>query len=483
MRNIRLLVQQRNNKKLRELEKIADQIESYGSGLNTLTNDYLKSEITMLRNRLMEGEALDDIIVEAFAVAREAVWRTLGIKMVREQLIGAIAIHQGMIAEIKNGEDRTLTATLPAFLNALEGNGVHVVTFNDYLARRDVTRMRELYSFLGLSVGSVTNDVERQDRHKQYMADITYGTYTELCFDYLCDKRVEDNTRHFHRGLNFVIVDHADSILIDDAEPPLLFYFRKYHKLAGMTETAKIGKEKFDELYGKNVVVIPASGLRKRKDFEDLIFKGKKAKYDAIAEAITEYHSRKQPVLIGTVSVEASVYISNILAERGIMHSVIYSNTPEKDAEIIANAGHEGAVTIVTNLAGRGIDIFLGGNPETEAGRERIYEQNRVVVLGGLAVIGTERHESKRLDDQFRERSGLKGDPGETRFYISLEDDLIRQFGSPGLQRIIKKTDPNQKYPIESSKLHREVDAAQRRAEEHYYSMIKQKIRGYEGNV
>ena len=240
---------------------------------------------------------------------------------------------------------------------------------------------------------------------------------------------------------------------------------------------------KFNELYGRNVVVIPANGLRKRKDFEDLIFTGKKAKYDAITEAITEYHSRKQPVLIGTVSIEASVYISNILAERGIMHSVINSKDLKKDAEIIANAGREGAVTIVTNLAGRGIDIFLGGSPETETGRERIYEQNRVVVLGGLAVIGTERHESKRLDDQLRERAGLNGNPGETRFFISLEDDLIRQFGSPGLQRIINKTDPNQKYPIESPKLHREVDAAQRRAEEHYYSIIKQKIRGYGGNI
>lgn len=481
MRSNGIIVQSQNNKKIRKLGKIADQIESYGSGLITLKDEYLKSEIKVLKNRLVEGESLDNILVEAFAVCIEAVWRTLGIKMVREQLIGAVAIHQGMIAEIKNGEDRILTAVLPAFLNALEGNGVHVVTFNDYLTKRDFARMEELYGFLGLTVGSVTNDVERPDRHKQYMADITYGTYAELCFDYLCDKRAANGAEHIQRELNYAIIDHADSILIDDAEPPLLYYFRKYQKLAGMTETAKTGEEQFREMYGKDVVVIPESRPVKRKDFEDLIFAGKKAKYDAIAEAVTEYHSRKQPVLIGTVSIEASEHISIILTERGIMHSVVYSKDLEKEANVIANAGREGAVTIVTNLAGRGIDIFLGGNPETETGRERIYEQNRVVVLGGLAVIGAERHESKRLDDQLRKRSGLRGDPGETRFYISLEDDFIRKYGSTRLQRIIKKTDPNQKTPIISHRLHREIDAAQLKAEDNSALICKQKMKCYAG--
>ena len=607
-----------NAKEVKKIEKIVDRIEALDEDMQALTDDELRGKTEEFRARLKEGETLDDILPEAFAVCREGAWRSLGMKHFRVQLIGGVALHQGRIAEMKTGEGKTLVATLAAYLNALEGKGVHVVTVNDYLAKRDAEWMGRLYNFLGMTCGCVIHAVEGEERHKQYMADITYGTNNEFGFDYLRDNMVTYKEELTQRELNYAIVDEVDSILIDEARTPLIIsgrgvdssdmyrkansfvkiltededykieekdnqialteegvsqcekyfgienfsdpdnmelnhyvmqslranylmkrdvdyivsdgeilivdeftgrimygrrfsnglhqaieakegvkvraesktlatitlqnYFRMYGKLAGMTGTAKTEEDEFRDIYNMDVVVIPTNRPIKRVDADDVVYPTMKAKMNAIVDAVAEAHEKGQPVLVGTISIETSELISSLLVKRGIKHKVLNAKHHEKEAEIIADAGRLGAVTIATNMAGRGTDIILGGNPEFEAKRqmrlreyspeqiafasgfeksddaelnearetyraliseikkERQSEQEEVKALGGLCIIGTERHESRRIDNQLRGRSGRQGDPGHTCFYLSLEDDLMRLFGGERMQRVVEKT-------------------------------------------
>ena len=640
-----------NNREIKKIEKIADRIEALDHEMQVLTDEQLRGKTELFRARLSEGETLDDILPEAFAVCREGAVRSLGMKPFRVQLLGGIALHQGRIAEMKTGEGKTLAAALPVYLNALEGKGVHVVTVNDYLAKRDAEWMGKLYGFLGLKVGCITNDVEDEARKQQYLADITYGTNSEFGFDYLRDNMALSKEDLTQRELNYAIIDEVDSILIDEARTPLIIsgrgvdsgpmcrnaddfvknlhadsdykidekdnqislteqgvakceehfgienfadadnielnhfvhqalranflmknnvdyivedgevmivdeftgrimygrrfsnglhqaieakehvkvrsedqtlatitiqnYFRMYGKLAGMTGTAKTEEDEFKDIYNLDVVVIPTNKPVIRTDLEDFVFATKKEKYDAIVEAVSEYHKAGQPVLVGTVSVEVSELLSKMLKKRGISHNVLNAKHHAKEAEIVADAGREGAVTIATNMAGRGTDIILGGNaafearrqmkkagftreqiefaegfeesgdPEMNAARreysqiiaevrsERVYEQNRVIALGGLAIIGTERHESRRIDNQLRGRSGRQGDPGETRFYLSLEDDLIKNYGGDKVQHIIGIIDPEHKGPIDSSKLIVAIESAQKAIEYKNFNIRK----------
>ncbi|MBR3331524.1 MAG: preprotein translocase subunit SecA, partial [Mogibacterium sp.] len=606
-----------NTKEVRKVEKIVDVIESYDEAMQALSDDELRGKTGEFKARLAEGETLDDILPEAFAVCREAAWRSLGMKHFRVQLIGGVVLHQGRISEMKTGEGKTLVATLPAYLNALEGRGVHVVTVNDYLAKRDAEWMGKLYSFLGLKVGCVIHAVEGKARHDQYMADITYGTNNEFGFDYLRDNMVTYKEDLTQRELNYAIVDEVDSILIDEARTPLIIsgrgvdssvmyrnantfvktlneevdykveekdnqvsltdegvklceayfkidnfsdpdnmelnhyvhqalranflmkkdvdyivkdgeilivdeftgrlmygrrfsnglhqaieakegvkvrsesktlatitlqnYFRMYNKLAGMTGTAKTEEDEFRDIYNMDVVVIPTNKPVIRDDRQDSVYAHQKAKYKAIVNRVVEAHETGQPVLVGTISIEISELISNMLKKRGVKHNVLNAKHHEQEAEIVAEAGRLGAVTIATNMAGRGTDIILGGNPDFEARRqmrrdgytpeqisfatgfeksddpemlearakynelheqikmERAPEQQKVKELGGLCIVGTERHESRRIDNQLRGRSGRQGDPGNTQFFIALEDDLMRLFGGERMQGILER--------------------------------------------
>ncbi|MGN0673848.1 MAG: preprotein translocase subunit SecA [Anaerovoracaceae bacterium] len=632
-----------NAKEVKKIEKIVDRIEALDEDMQALTDDELRGKTEEFRARLKEGETLDDILPEAFAVCREGAWRSLGMKHFRVQLIGGVALHQGRIAEMKTGEGKTLVATLAAYLNALEGKGVHVVTVNDYLAKRDAEWMGRLYSFLGMTCGCVIHAVEGEERHKQYMADITYGTNNEFGFDYLRDNMVTYKEELTQRELNYAIVDEVDSILIDEARTPLIIsgrgvdssdmyrkansfvkilteeedykieekdnqialtesgvsqcekyfgienfsdpdnmelnhyvmqslranylmkrdvdyivsdgeilivdeftgrimygrrfsnglhqaieakegvkvraesktlatitlqnYFRMYGKLAGMTGTAKTEEDEFRDIYNMDVVVIPTNRPVTRIDADDVVYPTMKAKMNAIVDAVAEAHEKGQPVLVGTISIETSELISSLLVKRGIKHKVLNAKHHEKEAEIIADAGRLGAVTIATNMAGRGTDIILGGNPEFEAKRqmrlreyspeqiafasgfeksddaelnearetyraliseikkERQSEQEEVKALGGLCIIGTERHESRRIDNQLRGRSGRQGDPGHTCFYLSLEDDLMRLFGGERMQRVVEKTGLGEDEAIAAGLLSKSIESAQKKVE------------------
>lgn len=632
-----------NAKEVKKIEKIVDRIEALDEDMQALTDDELRGKTEEFRARLKEGETLDDILPEAFAVCREGAWRSLGMKHFRVQLIGGVALHQGRIAEMKTGEGKTLVATLAAYLNALEGKGVHVVTVNDYLAKRDAEWMGRLYNFLGMTCGCVIHAVEGEERHKQYMADITYGTNNEFGFDYLRDNMVTYKEELTQRELNYAIVDEVDSILIDEARTPLIIsgrgvdssdmyrkansfvkiltededykieekdnqialteegvsqcekyfgienfsdpdnmelnhyvmqslranylmkrdvdyivsdgeilivdeftgrimygrrfsnglhqaieakegvkvraesktlatitlqnYFRMYGKLAGMTGTAKTEEDEFRDIYNMDVVVIPTNRPIKRVDADDVVYPTMKAKMNAIVDAVAEAHEKGQPVLVGTISIETSELISSLLVKRGIKHKVLNAKHHEKEAEIIADAGRLGAVTIATNMAGRGTDIILGGNPEFEAKRqmrlreyspeqiafasgfeksddaelnearetyraliseikkERQSEQEEVKALGGLCIIGTERHESRRIDNQLRGRSGRQGDPGHTCFYLSLEDDLMRLFGGERMQRVVEKTGLGEDEAIAAGLLSKSIESAQKKVE------------------
>ena len=632
-----------NAKEVKKIEKIVDRIEALDEDMQALTDDELRGKTEEFRARLKEGETLDDILPEAFAVCREGAWRSLGMKHFRVQLIGGVALHQGRIAEMKTGEGKTLVATLAAYLNALEGKGVHVVTVNDYLAKRDAEWMGRLYNFLGMTCGCVIHAVEGEERHKQYMADITYGTNNEFGFDYLRDNMVTYKEELTQRELNYAIVDEVDSILIDEARTPLIIsgrgvdssdmyrkansfvkiltededykieekdnqialteegvsqcekyfgienfsdpdnmelnhyvmqslranylmkrdvdyivsdgeilivdeftgrimygrrfsnglhqaieakegvkvraesktlatitlqnYFRMYGKLAGMTGTAKTEEDEFRDIYNMDVVVIPTNRPIKRVDADDVVYPTMKAKMNAIVDAVAEAHEKGQPVLVGTISIETSELISSLLVKRGIKHKVLNAKHHEKEAEIIADAGRLGAVTIATNMAGRGTDIILGGNPEFEAKRqmrlreyspeqiafasgfeksddaelnearetyraliseikkERQSEQEEVKALGGLCIIGTERHESRRIDNQLRGRSGRQGDPGHTCFYLSLEDDLMRLFGGERMQRVVEKTGLGEDEAIAAGLLSKSIENAQKKVE------------------
>ena len=640
-----------NAKEIKKIEKIVDQIEALDESMQALSDDDLRAKTQEFKDRLTQGETLDDILPEAFAVCREGAWRSLGMKHFRVQLIGGIVLHQGRISEMKTGEGKTLVATLPAYLNALDGRGVHVVTVNDYLAKRDAEWMGKLYSFLGLKVGCVIHAVEGPARHEQYMADITYGTNNEFGFDYLRDNMVTYKEELTQRELNYAIVDEVDSILIDEARTPLIIsgrgvdsssmyrnansfvktlnegadykidekdnqialtdegvkvcekyfgidnfsdpdnmelnhyvnqalranylmkrdvdyivkdgeilivdeftgrlmygrrfsnglhqaieakegvkvgsesktlatitlqnYFRMYNKLAGMTGTAKTEEEEFRDIYNMDVLVIPTNKDVVRNDLEDSVYSRQKGKYKAIVNRVCEAHEIGQPVLVGTISIEISELISDMLKKRGVKHNVLNAKHHEQEAEIVAEAGRLGAVTIATNMAGRGTDIILGGNPEFEAKKEmkkqgytpeqisfatgfeksddaemnearakfkalhqqfkaeRAGEQEKVRELGGLCIIGTERHESRRIDNQLRGRSGRQGDPGNTQFFISLEDDLMRLFGGERMQGLVERTGMDEDTPIEAGILSRSIENAQKKVEGKNFAIRK----------
>ncbi len=640
-----------NVKEVKKIEKIVDQIEALDEKMQGLTDGQLLAKTAEFKERLAAGETLDDILVEAFAVCREAAWRSLGMKHFRVQLIGGVVLHQGRIAEMKTGEGKTLVATLPVYLNALEGKGVHVVTVNDYLAKRDMEWMGKLYTFLGLTVGCVIHGITNEVRKAAYQADITYGTNNEFGFDYLRDNMVIYKEEMTQRELNFAIVDEVDSILIDEARTPLIIsgqgekstdlyqiadkfvksfrlgedftmdekdrtvslteegvdkcekyfkienfsdpenmeinhhvmqalkarnlmkrdvdyiekdgeivivdeftgrlmfgrrysdglhqaieakegltvrqesktlatitlqnYFRMYQKLAGMTGTARTEEQEFRDIYNMDVVEIPTNRPIARVDKEDCIYATERAKFNAIANQIEELHKTGQPVLVGTISIERSEIISSLLKKRGVKHNVLNAKQHEREAEIVAEAGRLGAVTIATNMAGRGTDIILGGNPDFEAKREmrrqgyedqvisyassfvpledpeliearKVYnellaqfkaewaeEQQKVRELGGLYIIGTERHESRRIDNQLRGRSGRQGDPGTTQFFISLEDELMRLFGGERIQGIVGRLGMNDDEPLEAGMLTKSIENAQKRVEGRNFSIRK----------
>ncbi|CAG7839323.1 preprotein translocase subunit SecA [Clostridium haemolyticum] len=580
----------------RELKKIApiiNRIESYEKEFEKLTDEQLKNKTEEFKEMIRSGKTLDDILPEAFAVAREASWRVLGMKHFREQLIGGIVLHQGRIAEMKTGEGKTLVATLPAYLNALSGKGVHVITVNDYLAKRDRDQMAQLYEFLGLTTGVIIHDLDNEQRREAYNCDITYGTNNEFGFDYLRDNMVVYKEERVQRNLNFCIVDEVDSILIDEARTPLIIsgegdnstdfykvadffaktlkeddytvdektksviltekgiekaekffhldnygdadnmqvqhhvvqalkanynmkrdkdymvknneviivdeftgrlmegrrysdglhqaieakedvkiqkesktlatitfqnYFRMYNKLSGMTGTADTEEAEFREIYGLDVIIIPTHRPIARIDAPDLVYKSERGKFKAIVNEIAETYKTGQPVLVGTVSIEKSELLSDMLKRKGIPHQVLNAKYHEKEAEIISHAGEKGMITIATNMAGRGTDIKLGEGVEE---------------VGGLKVIGTERHESRRIDNQLRGRSGRQGDPGYSRFYVSLEDDLMRIFASERLQGVVERLGLTDEDAIESRLVTNAIENAQKKVEGNNFDVRK----------
>ena len=640
-----------SGKELKRLRDTADRINALEPEIERLTDDELRAKTGEFKERLRQGAALDDLLPEAFACVREAAKRTLGQRHYDTQIMAGIVLHEGRIAEMKTGEGKTLAATLPVYLNALTGRGVHVVTVNDYLAKRDAEWMGNIYRFLGLSVGVIVPGLNFEERRQAYAADVTYGTNNEFGFDYLRDNMVVRPEQMVQRDLVYAIVDEVDSILIDEARTPLIIsgqaqqstehyyrfaqivprlkrdedytvdektrqvavteegvakvekmlgidnlydedhfelvhylhqalkahtlfkrdrdyvvkdgeviivdeftgrlmigrrysdglhqaieakegvkiehetqtlasitfqnYFRMYEKLAGMTGTAKTEEAEFVKIYGMDVVVLPTHKPMIREDLPDLVFKTQEAKYKAVVEDIVELHRTGRPVLVGTASIERSEMLSNMLRRRGVPHQVLNAKYHEKEAEIVAQAGRKGAVTIATNMAGRGTDIMLGGNPEFLAKQElkgkypsevlavatertptddpevlearEAYraayakykeqcdrEREEVVALGGLFIIGTERHESRRIDNQLRGRAGRQGDPGASRFYVSLEDDLMRLFGSERISGLMSRLGWDDDQPIEHKQVTRAIENAQKRVEAQHFEMRKQ---------
>lgn len=663
-----------SEKEVKRLEPTVEKILSLESTMAELSDAELRAKTSEFKERLANGETKDDILPEAFAVVREAAWRVLGQKHYKVQLIGGIVLHQGRIAEMRTGEGKTLVSTLPVYLNALEGNGVHVVTVNDYLAKRDCDWMGKVHNFLGLSVGCIIHGITREERVNAYKSDITYGTNNEFGFDYLRDNMAIRKEEMVQRDLNYCIIDEVDSILIDEARTPLIIsgegdkstdlyeransfvitlkgkiespedkkskmdymmgnveeddtvdfivdekgknvtltargvskaerffnienladqenmeishhinqalkshntmkkdidyivkdgevlivdeftgrimygrrysnglhqaieakerievrkesktlatitfqnYFRMYKKLSGMTGTAKTEENEFREIYGVDVIEIPTNKEVIRKDLEDVVYKGETGKFTAVINEIVEKHKTGQPILVGTISIEKSELLSKLLKKQGVMHEVLNAKQHEKEAEIVAQAGRLGAVTIATNMAGRGTDIVLGGNPEYLAKHKmkqkgfsdeliayadgfnetddaeiiearKVYkelleqsrnelkdEQQKVREAGGLHIIGTERHESRRIDNQLRGRAGRQGDPGSTRFYISLEDDLMRLFAGDKVKNIIETLKMPEDEPLEAGMLTRTIETAQSRVEGRNFDIRK----------
>ncbi len=656
-----------SEKELRAIKPIVDKIEALDGEYSKLTDEQLKAKTPEFKARIANGESLDDILPEAFAACREAAWRVLGMKPYRVQLIGGIILHQGRIAEMKTGEGKTLVATLPAYLNALAGEGVHIVTVNDYLAKRDSEWMGKVYRFLGLTVGLVIHDIQPKDRKASYAADITYGTNNEFGFDYLRDNMAIYATEMVQRGHAFAIVDEVDSILIDEARTPLIIsgqgdkstqlytvvdafvaklkgqrvasvdtkeeedpdldadyvvdekartvtltargiakaeqqfqvanladpenttlshhinqairarglmrrdidyvvkdgeviivdeftgrlmygrryseglhqaieakegvtvaresktlatitfqnYFRLYGKLSGMTGTAMTEEEEFGTIYSLDIVEIPTNKPVQRVDHPDVVYKTEAGKFRAIVNQIEECHKKGQPVLVGTISIEKSEELSAMLKKRGIRHNVLNAKFHEKEAEIVAQAGKLGAVTVATNMAGRGTDIMLGGNAEylakaelrkaglsdeliaestgyADTDNEEILnarkmfaeaeakykdeikaEADQVRAAGGLFILGTERHESRRIDNQLRGRAGRQGDPGESRFYLSLEDDIMRLFGSERVMGMMEKLGVDEDTPIDAKILSNAIENAQKQVESRNFQTRK----------
>ena len=656
-----------STKELKKIQPIADRVLALEARYQAMTDRELQAMTPALRERLAGGETLDDILPDAFAVCREASWRVLGMKHFPVQVVGGIVLHRACIAEMKTGEGKTLVATLPVYLNALTGKGVHVVTVNDYLAKRDSEWMGKLYKFLGLSVGLIIHGVTGEERRAAYNADITYGTNNEFGFDYLRDNMVTYKEQMVQRGHYYAIVDEVDSILIDEARTPLIIsgegdkstdlykladnfakglkatvvaelddkedqdeqvdgdyvvdekkktatltasgiakaekyfnvenladganmtlqhhinqaikargvmkrdvdyvvrdgeviivdeftgrlmlgrryneglhqaieakegvtvaresrtlatitfqnYFRMYEKLSGMTGTAQTEAAEFEEIYGLQVVEVPTNKPVARTDYNDVVYKTEPAKFNAVIEQIIECHEKGQPVLVGTISIEKSELLSKLLSRRGVKHEVLNAKHHEKEAEIVAQAGKKGAVTIATNMAGRGTDIMLGGNAEylakadlrksgmsdgliaeatgyAETDDQEILnarqqyaqaeakykdeiraEADKVREVGGLFILGTERHESRRIDNQLRGRAGRQGDPGESRFYLSLEDDIMRLFGSERVMGMMEKLGVDEDTPIEQKMLTNAIENAQRQVESRNFQTRK----------
>ena len=589
-----------SEREVKKLQSIADKIEALDDSMQKLTDEELQAKTIEFKERIQKGESLDSILPEAFAVCREASSRVLGMKHFRVQLLGGMVLHQGRIAEMKTGEGKTLVATLPAYLNGLTGNGVHVITVNDYLAKTQMEEMGVLYNFLGLTTGCIIHGITPEQRRAAYACDITYGTNNEFGFDYLRDNMVIHMEERVQRALNFCIVDEVDSILIDEARTPLIIsgmgdkstkfynvadnfvktlvnekdftvdekanavlltddgivkaekyfgienyadsqnlelqhyvtqalkanytmkadkdymvkdneiviideftgrlmegrrysdglhqaieakegvkiqresktlatitfqnYFRMYAKLSGMTGTALTEENEFREIYNLDVIVIPTNKPVQRIDQSDMVYKNTAGKYKAIVEEIVKSHEKGQPVLVGTASVDRSEYISSLLKKRGIKHQVLNAKYHAQEAEIISHAGELGMVTIATNMAGRGTDIKLGEG---------------VIEAGGLKVLGTERHESRRIDNQLRGRSGRQGDPGESIFFISLEDDLMRIFGSEKIQGVIDKLGLEESEAIESKMVTKAIENAQKKVEGNNFD-IRKNLLGYD---
>jgi len=585
----------KNERELDKIKPVVEMINKLEPELKAMSNEQLRSRTFIFKERIEKGEPLDNILPEAFATIREASVRTLNMRHFDVQLIGGIVLHQGKIAEMKTGEGKTLASTLPAYLNTLSGKGTHIITVNDYLARRDKKWMGQIYNFLGLTVGSILSGMDDAERKEAYGADITYGTNNEFGFDYLRDNMKFDMNSLAQRDLNFAVVDEVDSILIDEARTPLIIsgpaekstdlyykineiiprlkrdmdftidekartvvmteegvakaenilkidnlydpkhievlhhinqglkahtlfkldvdyivkngeviivdeftgrlmpgrryseglhqaleakenvkienenqtlatitfqnYFRMYNKLSGMTGTADTEASEFKKIYDLDVIIIPTNMQMIRTNYPDMIYKTKKEKYEAALDEIEELHKKGQPVLVGTVSIDVSEGLSKILKKRGIKHSVLNAKNHEKEAEIIAMAGQKGAVTISTNMAGRGTDIVLGDG---------------VTELGGLHILGTERHESRRIDNQLRGRSGRQGDPGSSRFYLALEDDLLRIFGGERITGIMEKLGLEEGEPIEHNLISKAIENAQAKVEGHNFDIRKQ---------
>lgn len=578
---------------LKKMRPIVQQINDLEPKMTAFSDSSLQEKTFEFKKRLAAGETLDDLLPEAFAVVREASRRVTGMRHFDVQLLGGIVLHRGDIAEMRTGEGKTLVATLPVYLNALTGKGVHVVTVNDYLATRDSEEMGQIYKFLGLSVGLIVHDLTYEQRRRAYNSDITYGTNNEFGFDYLRDNMVISKDQMVQRPLNYCIVDEVDSILIDEARTPLIIsgpgekstdlyytlanivktfdkddytmdekqktiaptdsgvakvekmmgiknmfdnehldlnhlviqalrarfmmhrdkdyvvkngeivivdeftgrlmfgrrysdglhqsieakenvkvqgesktlatitfqnYFRMYNKLAGMTGTAKTEEDEFNKIYKLDVYVIPTNKPAIRKDLPDVIYKTKNAKYRAVVREVKKRHATGQPILVGTTSISQSEIISQLLDKENIPHSVLNAKYHEKEAEIIKNAGQEGMVTIATNMAGRGTDIKLGKG---------------VAALGGLMIIGTERHESRRIDNQLRGRAGRQGDPGTTQFFLSLEDDLMRIFGSDNISKFMDKLGMEEDEPITHSMITKSIEKAQKKVESHNFEIRK----------
>ena len=660
-----------NGRSLKRIEPIVNKIESYDETMQKLSDEQLKAKTDEFKKRLKEGETLDDILPEAFAVVREASFRVLGMKQYRVQLIGGVVLHEGRIAEMKTGEGKTLVATLPAYLNALTGEGVHIVTVNDYLASRDKEWMGKIYEFLGLTVGVIVHGLDNDERRENYNCDITYGTNNQFGFDYLRDNMIIYKSEAVQRGLNYAIVDEVDSILVDEARTPLIIsgegdkstdlyihantfvqgltkrfldpkesegdvfdremkeetvdviidekkktasltekgtakaekffgienlsdvsnmeiahhinqalkanntmskdvdyvvrdgeilivdeftgrimegrryseglhqaieakekvevksesktlatitfqnFFRMYKKLSGMTGTAKTEEDEFNEIYHMDVVEIPTNKPVIRQDFNDRVYISEKGKYDAIIDEIEKVHATGQPILVGTISIENSEKISKMLKMKGIPHDVLNAKQHQREAEIVAQAGTFGKVTIATNMAGRGTDIMLGGNPEYMAKKEmkkqgysdEVLEQvdsyaeitdekiltareeyhkfcdefkkitdedaKKVIAAGGLYILGTERHESRRIDNQLRGRSGRQGDPGASRFFVSLSDDLMRLFGGEMIQKLANSGRFPEDEALEFKSVTSAIERAQKKIESSNFSIRK----------
>src|SRR5436309_1063445 len=529
----------------RDVKRMMPMVEATNAlepSVQALGDAELRAKTDEFRKRLEAGESVDALLPEAFAVARDAARRTVGMRPFDVQLIGGMVLHEGKIAEMATGEGKTLVATLPAYLNGLTGRGVHIVTVNDYLAKRDAQWMGPIFHALGLRVGViqheasflydpayVTSDIRMTalrpcTRQDAYRADVTYGTNNEFGFDYLRDNMRFTLDALFKRDVDYVVKD-GQVIIVDEFTGRLMpgrrwsdglhqaveakegvrierenqtlatitfqNYFRMYAKLAGMTGTAETEAEEFAKIYKLDVTVVPTNRPLVRVNNPDVVYKTEREKFNAVVEDIIERNTRGQPVLVGTVSIEKSEQLSKLLKKRGIRHEVLNAKYHEREAEIVAQAGREGAVTIATNMAGRGTDILLGGNPDflskeilrkkgldpataspeargsavAEAKRITEPEHQRVVERGGLHIVGTERHESRRIDNQLRGRSGRQGDPGSSRFYLSLQDDLLRIFGSQRVERIMERLGRQEGQPIEHKLVTRAIATAQKRVE------------------